>query len=87
MNRELKLALLAFVTIAATGCLEPTHLTHDYGRAFTDSFAGQSDLSRSAASQAAYGLTGTEAVKIRLAVENATTDAASEQSTLTSASN
>jgi len=75
-------ALALTTGLLVQGCAEPRHLGYDYGRAYTESFLAQTDLTRPSVASAQYELGGVEASKIRLAVEQEATDAESVQITL-----
>lgn len=66
MNRR-SLALLPLLA----GCAQPLHLQYDFGRATLAAAAAQADLNRTTAAEAAYLLTGAEALEIRANVEKA----------------
>ncbi|MCB9675019.1 MAG: hypothetical protein H6737_07875 [Alphaproteobacteria bacterium] len=73
-------AVLALAGVA--GCTSPLHLTYDHGRAFTEAFTAQPDLTRPAIANSTYQLYGKEAAEIRLRVQEETTDAETNQSEL-----
>ncbi|MCB9671161.1 MAG: hypothetical protein H6736_07585 [Alphaproteobacteria bacterium] len=56
------------------GCASPLHLTYDHGRAFTEAFTSQPDLTRPSVASSTYHLYGTEAAEIRIRVREETTD-------------
>lgn len=58
--------------LLVSACSSPLHLSYDYGRAYTQAFTAQPDLTRPAAANAAYGLQGVEASRIRMNVERTT---------------
>jgi hypothetical protein len=74
------LALVGLFALA--GCTSPLHLTYDHGRAFTEAFLAQPDLTRPAIASSTYKLYGKEAADIRLRVQETTTDAEDDSSTL-----
>jgi hypothetical protein len=65
-------ALGALLTLSA--CASPLHLTYDFGRAFTEAFTSQADLTRPSVANSTYQLYGTEAAEIRIRVREETTD-------------
>lgn len=74
------LAILAMTGIA--GCTSPLHLTYDHGRAFTEAFTAQPDLTRPSIASSTYPLYGVEAAQIRIRVREDTTDAETDESEL-----
>jgi hypothetical protein len=76
MNRPIPMLILAATLLG--GCAQPTHLSYDFGRSYTETMTAQSDLSRPAIAMTNYHLYGLEAVAIRLNVEQATQEGASE---------
>lgn len=70
--------------LVALGCAEPAHLQYDYGRAYTETFTQQADLTRASVADDDYPLYGIEGVKIRLLVQEATTTAQTATTTLSS---
>ncbi len=74
------IAVAALVALA--GCTSPLHLTYDHGRAFTEAFLAQPDLTRPAIAGSTYKLYGKEAADIRLRVQETTTDAEDTKTTL-----
>jgi hypothetical protein len=60
-------------------CGAPTHLQYDFGRSYMQSTQIQSNVSRSAAINEVYPLTGSEAQGIRTEVVEATTTGSKEQ--------
>ncbi len=72
MTRFRSLALLGLA-----GCASPTHLQYDFGRAYTDTLAIQSDLQRASAAGDAYPFGGIEGLELRQRVTEETTDAES----------
>ena len=66
--RVVALAILA-------GCGSPLHLTYDFGRAYTEAFTAQPDLTRKSIAGSTYRLYGVEAAEIRLRVRENSTDA------------
>lgn len=74
---------LAIAALAAlSGCASPLHLTYDFGRAFTEAFTAQADLTRPSVANSTYQLYGTEAEAIRILVRKETTDQQTGQSKL-----
>ena len=67
MNRIIALVLLI-------GCGSPTHLQYDHGRASNQAFSSQGDLARVEVVDAVPVLQGAEALLIRAAVHQKTTD-------------
>jgi hypothetical protein len=78
VNRVFALCLAA----GAAGCASPLHLQYDYGRAYTQAILSQADLTRPSVANSQYSLYGTEAEAIRIRVREKTTDAESNESTL-----
>lgn len=68
--------------VALSGCASPMHLTYDFGRAFTEAFTSQADLTRPSVANSTYQLYGTEAAEIRIRVREETTDKQTGQSKL-----
>jgi len=68
------LAALALLSPLAA-CHHGIHLGKDFGRSFTDTFAMQADLTRESIADFQYNLYGVEAQAIRVAVQEASTDA------------
>ena len=60
--------------ILLAGCGSPTHLQYDHGRASSQAFAAQGNLTRPEAIDSAIPLQGPEAVLIRQAMHEASTD-------------
>ncbi|MEZ4318006.1 MAG: hypothetical protein R3F61_10900 [Myxococcota bacterium] len=73
------LALFGFAALLG-GCTSPLHLTYDHGRAFTEAFTAQADLTRPSIANATYNLYGKEAADIRLRVQETTTDKETDKS-------
>ncbi len=73
-----RLALLLVVA----GCVSPLHLTYDFGRAYTEAFMAQSDLTRPSIASSRYYLYGVEAAEIRIRVREEATDEETGQSEL-----
>ncbi|GDX80343.1 hypothetical protein LBMAG42_21540 [Deltaproteobacteria bacterium] len=69
MTRFLTLVLLLFLG----GCARPTHLTADFGRAYS-AFDLQAQRDRPAAATSAYRLGGTEGLAVRKNVLDTTSD-------------
>ncbi len=65
--------LTPFILLAACG--SPTHLQYDHGRASSQAFAAQGNLARPEAVDSAVPLQGPEAILIRNAMHEASTDA------------
>jgi len=65
---------LSVVLLMVSGCVAPLHLTYDYGRAYTDVFLTQSDLTRPSIASSRYFLYGVEAAEIRIRVREEATD-------------
>lgn len=77
------LVMLTVASLAGlAGCASPLHLTYDHGRAFTEAFTAQADLTRPSIANATYELYGVEAAAIRLRVQETTTDSEDTKSTL-----
>jgi hypothetical protein len=83
MNNRLVLAAIA---LFASGCVEPLHLSYDYGRAYSAAFTVQADLTRPSVANQEYVLYGIEGTKIRLLVQTATTEEKSGETTLSNSS-
>lgn len=67
---------LRFLSLAAlTGCTSGPHLQYDHGRAYAATTAAQANLSRDAAAESAYPLTGEEGLELRQRVVESSTDA------------
>ena len=63
-----------------TGCLRhSSQLQYDLGRATTQAFNAQADLTRPSVADSAYALTGTEAIEMRERVTETSTDQESGQ--------
>ena len=65
---------LSVVLLMVAGCSSPLHLTYDYGRAYTDVFLTQADLTRPSIASSRYFLYGVEAAEIRIRVRDSATD-------------
>jgi hypothetical protein len=76
MNRFLLLTALAAATLAG-GCIRPNRLQYDYGRAYSESFAVQTDISRASVKDNVPALSGVEGLALRQAVVEETTTAKS----------
>jgi hypothetical protein len=77
-----RLLLPVFILAAATvsGCQRHTaQLQYDLGRATSQAFNAQADLSRPSVADSAYALTGTEAIEMRERVTETSTDQESGQ--------
>ena len=72
MNRFLFLTSLAAATLAG-GCIRPNRLQYDYGRAYSESFAVQTDISRASVKDNVPALSGVEGLALRAAVVEETT--------------
>ena len=72
----------AAAAAALSGCASPLHLTYDYGRAYTEAAISQADLTRTSVANSAYRLYGTEAEKIRIQVQEKTTDSETQESSI-----
>ena len=68
--------------LVAVGCVSPLHLTYDFGRAYTEAFLAQSDLTRPSIASSRYYLYGVEAAEIRIRVREEATDDESGQAEL-----
>lgn len=68
--------------LVAAGCVSPLHLSYDFGRAFTEAFVAQSDLTRPSIASSRYYLYGVEAAEIRIRVREEATDEESGQAEL-----
>ncbi len=76
---------ILFATLAASvlaGCASPLHLTYDHGRAYTEAIISQADLTRTSVATSNYELYGVEAESIRIRVQENTTDAETQDSSL-----
>ena len=70
---RLLLPVLALATV--TGCApHRSQLQYDLGRATSQAFNAQADLSRPSVADSAYILTGTEAIEMRERVTEVSTD-------------
>ena len=67
--------LVAGAGALLSGCTSPLHMTYDYGRAYTDVFLTQADLTRPSIASSRYYLYGVEAAEIRIRVRETATDA------------
>ena len=66
---------IAFLAVVGTGChRHPSQIQYDLGRATTEAFSAQADLTRPSVADSAYGLTGAEALEMRSRVTEQTTD-------------
>ena len=65
---------LMFAGSFVIGCAEPIHLGYDHGRAFTQTFEMQADLTRASVVDISYDLYGVEAEAIRLNLRSQATD-------------
>jgi hypothetical protein len=75
MTRNLVRILAPLAFLAFAGCTSVDHLGYDYGRTYTDTFTRQADLTRPSVANRQYVLYGIEAVKIRVLVQEASTEA------------
>jgi hypothetical protein len=68
--------ILTIMSLAAlaSGCVYPTHLQYDYGRAMQQAMNAQADLSRPSAANAAFPLSGTSGLELRMRVQEVATD-------------
>ena len=78
MNRFLLLTALAAATLAG-GCIRPNRLQYDYGRAYSEAFAVQTDTSRASVKDNVPALSGAEGLALRAAVVEETSEAKSGQ--------
>lgn len=78
----MRLAPRLLLVALATGCASPLHLTYDHGRAFTEAFTAQADLTRPSIASSTYSMYGREAAEIRLRVEEESTKAETTKATL-----
>ena len=75
MSPTAKTTLMGLATaMLASGCISPPHLTYDHGRAYTEAFVAQADLTRPSAAGSQYQLYGVEAAQIRIRVQEESTD-------------
>lgn len=75
------LAGLVAGAFALAGCGEPLHLGYDHGRAYTEAFTAQADLTRPSVANEQYVLYGIEGVAIRLLVQESATQQESAEVT------
>ena len=73
MSRSLFIAV-ATLGLVSTGCAHNQQLQYDLGRAHSAAFQAQANLDRPAVADAAYTLTGVEALELRSRVTETTTD-------------
>ena len=78
----MRMSSRVFLLLAAAGCVSPLHLTYDFGRAYTEAFIAQSDLTRPSIASSRYYLYGVEAAEIRIRVRDQTTDEESAKAEL-----
>ncbi len=76
MTRPSVLALAVLSLASLAGCKYHQHLTYDFGRAYTAAVTTQADLTRPSVANSEYFLEGSEAAKIRMQLEETTTDKA-----------
>ena len=76
-STTLPAALLLAPLLTLAACAEPLHLGYDHGRAYTQAFTAQADLTRPSVQDLEHPLGGVEAQAIRLKVQEATTEAKS----------
>ena len=62
------------IALGLVACAQPKHLSEDFGRAYTETFAIQKDLTRPSAAGLDHPLAGVEAQAIRLNVQTEATD-------------
>ncbi len=79
-SRTLLIGLIAAGLAAMTACGSPRHLQYDFGRAYTSAFVAQADLTRPSVANKQYPLYGIEGVKIRILVQESTTEQESGES-------
>jgi hypothetical protein len=79
LNKSIALLIAG---IGFSGCASPLHLTYDHGRAYTEAIISQADLTRTSVANSQYALYGVEAEAIRIRVQENTTDAEEQVSTL-----
>ena len=78
MNRFFFLTALAAATLAS-GCIRPNRLQYDYGRAYSEAYSVQADLSRASVKDNVPALSGAEGLALRAAVVEETTSSKSGQ--------
>ena len=78
MNRFLLLTALAAATLAG-GCIRPNRLQYDYGRAYSEAYSLQSDLSRASVKDNVPALSGVEGMALRAAVVEETSSSKTGQ--------
>ena len=78
MNRFLVLSALAAATLAS-GCIRPNRLQYDYGRAYSEAYAVQADLTRASVKDNVPVLSGIEGMALRAAVVEETSSQKSGQ--------
>ena len=72
---RLLIPVFVLATGAVTGCSRHhSQLQYDLGRATTQAFNAQADLTRPSVADSAYALTGTEAMEMRERVTEVSTD-------------
>jgi len=79
MQTPLRLALL----LGLVGCTQPLHQQYDLGRAYTEAFNAQADLSRDHVTNVGYELSGVEGLELRQRVVEESTDAESGEAEVT----
>ncbi len=82
MTRAIATAIALLAPALLVGCGQPSHLGYDFGRAYTEAVTAQADLTRPSVASSEYMLEGSEASKIRMQLEEATTDKAEPVITL-----
>jgi len=73
MPRSL-LICTAVLGLFSTGCAHNQQLQYDLGRASAAAFQAQADLKRTSVADADYGLSGVEALQMRVRVTETSTD-------------
>ena len=61
MNKPITILLAVSTLLVLTSCGEPRHLSWDYGRAYTEAFTLQANLTRPSIIASEYQLSGLEA--------------------------
>ena len=78
MNRFFVLTALAGATLAS-GCIRPNRMQYDYGRAYSEAYSLQADVSRASVKNNVPALSGVEGMALRAAVVEETSAAKSGQ--------